>query len=132
MRDSIDNNATQKAAIKNQLQYEFEKKEAVAKTEYKLDLEKQQAISEEKQRKQKIVIRLVVVGLLIVLAFVVYVFKMLNVTRKQKLLIEIKNLEVEEKQREILDSIYYAGRIQSALMPSAKYFEKSLSRLKKI
>ena len=131
MQDSMNNDATQKAAIKNQMQYEFEKKEAVAKTEYKLDLEKQQAISEEKQRKQKIVIGLVVVGLLLVLGFVMYVFKTLSVTRKQKLLIEIKNREVEEKQTEILDSIYYAGRIQRALMPSNKYFEKNLNRLKK-
>lgn len=132
MRDSINNDQTQKAAIQNQMQYEFEKKEAVAKTEHKLELENQQAIANEKQRKQKIVIGIMSAGVLMVLGFIFYAFKILSITRKQKLVIEIKNREVEEKQQEILDSIYYAGRIQRALMPSVKYFEKNLSRLRKI
>lgn len=129
MRDSINNDVTQKASIKNQVQYEFEKKELVAKAEYKVELEKQQAVAEEKQRRQKVIISLVIAGLVLVIIFVAYVFKSLNVTRKQKQLIEIKNREVEEKQTEILDSIYYAGRIQRALLPSYKYIDKNLNRL---
>jgi hypothetical protein len=38
---------------------------------------------------------------------------------------------VEEKQREILDSIYYARRIQMAQLASEKYMAKNLDRLKK-
>ncbi len=132
MRDSINNDQTQRAAIKNQMQYEFEKKEELAKTEYKFELETQKAVAEEKQRKQKIVIGIMSAGVLMVFGFIIYAFKILSITRKQKLLIEIKNREVEEKQQEILDSIYYAGRIQRALMPSLKYFERSFIRLKKI
>jgi len=37
---------------------------------------------------------------------------------------------IEEKQKEILDSIYYARRIQSSLFTSQKFIEKTLSRLK--
>jgi hypothetical protein len=36
---------------------------------------------------------------------------------------------VEEKQKEILDSINYAKRIQMALLPNEKYIDKSLNRL---
>ena len=43
---------------------------------------------------------------------------------------EQKNL-VEEKQKEILDSIHYAKRIQSALLPREKFIEKTLDDLKK-
>jgi hypothetical protein len=42
-----------------------------------------------------------------------------------------KNLGIEEKQKEIIDSIQYAKRIQSAMMPMEKYIDKNLKRLKK-
>lgn len=43
-----------------------------------------------------------------------------------------KSLDIiEEKQKEILDSIYYARRIQNALITSEKYIQKSLSKLNK-
>ena len=38
---------------------------------------------------------------------------------------------VDEKQKEILDSIHYAKRIQTALMPSEKYIDKCLKQLNK-
>ena len=43
--------------------------------------------------------------------------------KKNKLILEQKHL-VEEKQKEIIDSIYYAQRIQKAMMPNEKYFDK--------
>lgn len=131
MRDSINNEETQKAAVKKQLQYAYEKKEAVAQKEHEKELEKQQAIADEKQRKQNIVICSVVAGLILVIVFASYVFKTLRITRKQKLLIEIKSKEVEGKQKEILDSIHYAKRIQQTLIPSDKYIAKNLNRLQK-
>lgn len=39
--------------------------------------------------------------------------------------------EIEEKQKEILDSIHYAKRIQNSLLPNEKYLTKALGRLKK-
>jgi len=130
-RDSINNQETQKAAIKKQMQYTYEKQEEVAKAEHKSELEKQQAVADEISRKQKIVIFSVAIGLLLVIVFAGYVFKTLRATRKQKILIEYKNKEIEEKQKEILDSIHYAKRIQTALIPSDKYIEKSLNKLQK-
>lgn len=38
--------------------------------------------------------------------------------------------EIEEKNKEIIDSITYATRIQKSLMPSEIYIEKSIKRLK--
>jgi tetratricopeptide (TPR) repeat protein len=38
---------------------------------------------------------------------------------------------VEAKNKEILDSIYYAKRIQQSLLPSNKYLERNLEQLKK-
>lgn len=49
----------------------------------------------------------------------------------------LKNVElkkaydlIEEKQKEILDSIRYAKRIQQSLLPTEKYIDKTLKRLK--
>jgi hypothetical protein len=133
MRDSINNQETRKASVKKQFQYDYEKKEAVANAEHKSELDKQQAVADEKNRKQKIVIWSVAIGLLLVIVFAGYVFKSLNITRKQKQLIELKNKEteeqkkvIEEKQKDILDSIRYAKRIQTSLMPTDKYIDKIL------
>ena len=53
-----------------------------------------------------------------------------NVIRKKinKELAEQKHL-IEEKNKEILDSIHYAKRIQQALLPNEKYIERSLHQL---
>ncbi|MDX2173786.1 MAG: HAMP domain-containing protein [Bacteroidota bacterium] len=50
-------------------------------------------------------------------------------TRTQELANEKKH--VEEKQKEILDSIHYAKRIQNALLPNGKYIERKLKDLMK-
>lgn len=129
MKDSIKNEESQKAAIKNQLKYDYEKKEAVAEAEYKSELKSQQAIATEKNRKQKLITSFVIAGLLLVLIFAVFVFRTLRITRKQKLLIEKQKTVVEEHQKEIIDSITYARRIQQSLFPTEKYIEKTINRL---
>jgi hypothetical protein len=44
--------------------------------------------------------------------------------------LKLSHQELEEKQKEIIDSITYARRIQSSLLPTEKYIENSLERLK--
>ncbi len=44
-------------------------------------------------------------------------------------IIEKQKHEVEEKQKEILDSIHYAKRIQNALITNEKYIDKTLNDL---
>lgn len=144
-RDSLDNEETRKKTIQSQMTFDFEKKEAIANAEHKIELENQQIFAEEKSRKQKIVIVFVVFGLLMVITFAGFIFRSLNVTRKQKNiiehqknLVEMQKMEVEqqkmiveEHQKEIIDSITYARRIQRSLLPTEKYIEKQMFRLKK-
>ena len=47
---------------------------------------------------------------------------------KQKGEIGIQKEIIEEKQKEILDSIHYAKRIQTSLLPSEKYIQKQLQK----
>jgi len=44
--------------------------------------------------------------------------------------LEEKNLFIEEKQKEILDSIRYAKRIQQAMLPSEKFIQRNLNNKK--
>ena len=67
-----------------------------------------------------------------VLAFAAFMLNRFRVTQKQKEIIESQKEIVEEKQREVLDSIRYAKRIQLSLLPTEKYIIKSLKRLNKI
>lgn len=120
MRDSINNETNRKASIKQQFKYEYEKKEAFLRA----DQEKERAIANEKSRKQRIVIWSSVSGFILVLLFSVIIFRSLRITRRQKLIIEIKNKEteqqkliIEEKNKDITDSITYAKRIQNAKLP---------------
>ncbi len=120
MTDSVNNEATRKASVRTQFQHEYDKKEALLKVEQ----EKERAVAEEKSRKQKILIKSIVSGLLLVIIFAVFIYRSLRVTRKQKKIIEIKNAEtesqkliIEEKNKNITDSITYAKRIQQAKLP---------------
>jgi tetratricopeptide (TPR) repeat protein len=130
-RDSLDNEETRKKTIQSQMTYDFEKKEAVAAAEHKSELKNQKRIADEKNRKQKLITYFVVGGLGLVLVFAMFVFRSLRITKKQKVVIEKQKIAVEQHQKEIIDSIYYAKRIQTALLPSNKNIEKNIKSLKK-
>jgi tetratricopeptide (TPR) repeat protein len=142
-KDSLDNEETRKKTIQNQMTFDFEKKEAVASAEHTKELENQKFLAAEKDRKQKTVLLFVVFGFMLVLIFAGFVFRSLRITRTQKNIIEQqknlveqqkRNVEdqkllVEEKQKEIIDSITYARRIQQSLMPTEMYIGKNLKKL---
>lgn len=49
----------------------------------------------------------------------------------QKIEIEKQHSELQDKNKEIIDSIHYAKRIQQASLPSDKFIARNVSRLKK-
>lgn len=133
MRDSINNEEGKKASIKSQLKYEYEKKAAADSV--KVAEEKKVTAAQLKQEKTQ---RYALYGGLgLVGIFALFMVNRFQVTNRQKKLIESqkKIVEeqkhiVEEKQKEILDSIYYARRIQRALVTSDYYIERELKKLK--
>ncbi len=125
MKDSINNQETRKASVRKQMQYEFEKKQA----ELKAGQEKREIAHQAEAKKQRIILISVAAGLMLVLGFAFYILRTLRITREQKTIIEEQKHLVEMKQSEILDSIRYAKRIQSALVTSEYYINKELKRL---
>jgi serine phosphatase RsbU (regulator of sigma subunit) len=82
------------------------------------------ADSESKLKQQRTVRTALIIGIVLVAAFLLLVFNRLRVIRKQKKQIEYEkkireeqHLLLEEKNREILDSINYAWRIQHGMIP---------------
>ncbi|HTA60907.1 MAG TPA: tetratricopeptide repeat protein, partial [Bacteroidia bacterium] len=133
-RDSITNTETRKASIQKQMQYEFEKKElATQAAQEKLD-----AIHAQAKQKQRVIMYAVVGLLLSVVIFAVFMYNRFRVTHRQKQIIEKQKVlvdeayhELHEKNKEVMDSIRYAKRIQTALITSEKYIATSLNRLMK-
>lgn len=127
MRDSLNNIENRKASIKSQLKYEYEKKAAADSV--KVAEEKKLTTFQLKQEENQRYFLYCGLGLAIIFGGVM--FNRFRITRKQKNIIEEqkhiveeqKNL-VEEKQKEIMDSIHYAKRVQQSLLPNEKYFSK--------
>lgn len=103
----------------DEMNSEYDKKEQVLKAENR----KQQAVEEAKTQRQTTITLFVAFGFLLVIFFAGFIFRSLRITRKQKQLIESKSAEtelqkkiIEEKNKDITDSIHYAKQIQSALL----------------
>ncbi|MFI5164834.1 MAG: tetratricopeptide repeat protein, partial [Bacteroidia bacterium] len=121
-KDTLFNADKNQEITRKAMTFEFEKKE----NEIKAEQDKKDAVAEADKKKQKIVIWSVLVGLLLVIVFAGFVFRSLRITRKQKNIIEEQKQLVEEHQKEILDSIHYAKRIQRALLASDNLLKKNL------
>ncbi|MBC7862546.1 MAG: hypothetical protein IAF38_06185 [Bacteroidia bacterium] len=141
VRDTIYSEESKKELLRKEMNYEFEKKEIAQLAES----EKQKAVDDEEKNKQRVIILSVISCLLIVVVFSVSLFKRFRITTRQKnelgekaRIIEEQKLIVDEafeklheKNKEVMDSIYYARRIQRALITNEKYIEKNLNRIRK-
>lgn len=115
LKDSIVNEENSKKNIQQQMQYDFDKKEALAKEENKRKIE----ILKEKEKRQSMFIYASIGGLLFLTIIAFLIFKNLKISRSQNKIIRAKN-------KDILDSITYAKRIQEAILPSNKTIQELL------
>ena len=115
MKDSTNNQELQKSIIQKKYQYEYEKKQIIDKEAQA----KKEALAKAESKKQEVIILFIAFGLLFVLAFTGFIFRSLRIANKQKRIIE-------EKNREITDSIEYALRIQTAILPPHKIIKQYL------
>ncbi len=107
--DQVKNNQV----IKKEFQIEFDARRQIEQTKHKKELE----VSNEKQKRQRIISWFFGSGLFIIVIFAFVIFRSLNATRRQNKIIEEQKRLVEGKNREILDSISYAKRLQDAILP---------------
>jgi serine phosphatase RsbU (regulator of sigma subunit) len=117
-KDSLFNQNTAAQVVKMSAIYETEKKEKEIELLNK-EKEKQAALSLEETKRKNIIIFSVAGGLVLVILFSVFLFNRFRVTNQQKIVIE-------EKQKEITDSITYAKRIQEAILPPESFIKNVL------
>lgn len=129
MRDSLKNINSQKALITQNTKYEYEKKAAVDSV--KVFEEKKVIKAQLKQEKTQ---RFALYGgILLIGLFGAFMYNRFKVTQKQNVLIQEQKAElqeqkelIEEAQKETLDSIHYAKRIQTALIANSAFVDEHL------
>ncbi len=136
MKDSLSNLENSKAANKQQFKYEYQKKKEQDSLVYVK--ERDLAATKLKQERTTKIALYSIIGVILVFSF--FLYNRFRLIKKQKHIIELKEKEtthqneiiieqkiaVEEKQKEILDSIHYARRIQKALLAHQEYIDKFL------
>ncbi len=122
IQDSLVNNDTRLLLAKNQVQYDYSQKEELLK----LDSEKK-ALQFREERKRNYIILCSVIAILAVSLFFGYmVYKSLKLEKQaKKTVLEQKGI-IEEKQKEIIDSITYAKSLQEAILPPMALWKSQL------
>lgn len=127
MWDSINSEESKKEIVRQEFKYEYDKK-ATADSVRTTEEKKVVAAQFKQEQTQRYALY---AGLALMIVFGGFMFNRFKVTQRQKSIIEEQKLIVEVKQREILDSIHYARRIQQSLLPNENYIDKNLKRLSK-
>ncbi|HTA82303.1 MAG TPA: tetratricopeptide repeat protein [Bacteroidia bacterium] len=128
-KDSLENKEEAKKLINAELSHEYEQKQQMEK----LENEKKQAIADENARHESIIRNIYLTAFIIVLFLTGLLFRNLTRIRKsnriiteQKHEVERQKLIVDEKNKDITDSIKYASRIQRALLTTQEYIGKQV------
>jgi len=114
MRDSINSIENKEATIKLEYQHKYEKEQALAEAKH----QEQMILSAERAKRHQFINYSAGGGLVMVLLFAIFIFNRLQVTRRQKKVIQEQKEMVEEQKKDITDSIRYAENIQRALLPT--------------
>ncbi len=129
-KDSLVSLKNEKRIIKQIEKNRYEKQKLLSDAENKLVLTKEK----EAKERQKIISYSVGIGLVLVVIFLLFIYQKLQVTKKQNAIIALQKQEVEkqketieETHKEIRDSINYAERLQSAILPPQKAIKDSFS-----
>ncbi|HLC82776.1 MAG TPA: tetratricopeptide repeat protein [Bacteroidia bacterium] len=128
VNDSLYNENKSKEINELNTRYETEKKEQENKS-----LQLENDLSNKTIKQQKLVTYFIITGLLLVSVLAFFIFRGLKQQKKANHIISAQKHEVEhqkelvdEKNKEITDSINYAKRIQTALLPSIETFTEIL------
>lgn len=120
--DSIYNSDNSEKRKELELNFEFEKKEAVTKAIQ----ERKEEIANKEKQKQLVILYAFIIGFILMVLLAFFIYKGLRTRQKANEIIEKQKNLVEEKQKEILDSIHYAQKIQQALLASTAVLNKNL------
>jgi len=125
LRDSIFSEESKKQLIQKEMNFEFEKKEALTKAEQ----DKKDALANEELKQKELQRNYFIIGFILLALLAGFIFRGYREKQKTNNIITIQKNLVEGKQKEIIDSIMYAKRIQQSLLPTEKFVHKTIKRL---
>lgn len=122
LKDSIFSQQRQKDIGKIEAKYDYDKQRAIENAVF----EKQLAIDQANLRRQKLMQGFLVIIIIFILGFVYFIYQALQRSKKQQTEIASQKDIIEKKNLEILSSIRYASRIQSALLKEEEHITPEL------
>lgn len=121
-KDSLESNNVYREVTKQILKYKQAKEEEIKRIQ-----------NQKEEETQEILFISITIGFILVVVFLIFVYNRLQITKKQKLVIEEQKKKVENQKekvesvnQEIKDSIKYAKRIQSAILPPDTTIKENL------
>ena len=110
IKDSMENKESTRKLMQKEYQYQYDQQKTLEEARHSEEI----ALSEEREKRQRLISIGTGFGLLVLLFFVVLIYKRYKLANYQKHLIQ-------EKNEQITDSIQYAKRIQHASLTSPQY-----------
>lgn len=143
-KDSLKNDENTKSSVQKEMNYKIEKKSALDSLAFAKETEIRNFEMQKKDleiKSERNIRYFFIAGLLVVIVFAGFIFNRFQVTNRQKKIIEIKEQEtqkqnlliieqkhlVEEKHKEITDSINYAERIQRSFLATKELLDENLN-----
>lgn len=122
MSDSLRNENNRKSTIQKGFQYAYEKKA----TADSLKVAEERKVNDAKFKQERTQRYALYGGLVLVIFFAAFVYNRFKLSQKQKGIIQTQKHIVEEKQKEIIESITYAKSLQEAILPPIDLVTKHL------
>jgi tetratricopeptide (TPR) repeat protein len=130
LRDQLLSEENTKKTIQQEMQYQFDKKTAADSIKNAENKKLEKLKHDQELSKQKTFTWSGIAGFLIMIVIAFISVRAYKTKHRANIEIARQKTLVDIKQKEILDSIQYAKRIQTALITSETYIEKHLSALK--
>tara|TARA_B100000809_G_scaffold57327_1_gene53448 strand:- start:381 stop:2324 length:1944 start_codon:yes stop_codon:yes gene_type:complete len=116
-KDSITNNSVYREVTKQILKHKRDKEEKIKQIQHEKETETQQILTAATTG-----------GLILVIFFLVFIYNRLQIAKRQNEVIEYQKKKVESAHKEIQDSISYAKKIQTAILPTPKLVKEHLNQ----
>ena len=129
--DSISNDENAKKQTQMEMQYDFDKKQT-ADSIMNAERRKHESLKYQQEiNQQRVYTYGGIAGFLLMIIVALVSYRAYRQKQKANAIITEQKLIVEEKQKDIIDSIHYAKRIQRSLLPSENYIGSKLYQLHK-
>ncbi|MDZ4664448.1 MAG: tetratricopeptide repeat protein [Bacteroidota bacterium] len=122
LKDTLLNQERTKELTRIELDHEYTAKTEINELKHQKDIE----VREQEKKNQQLLIYFIAFGFAVAVFLVFFIINRLKLSRKQSKIIEQQKHLVEEKQKEIIDSINYAKRIQTTLLAHADFVNENI------